>query len=129
MHLIPKKKNNEFLGCLASVVDFEYPPGEHNPNMGVFVHEFAHAVMYAICQLDINFYSSLEQSYKASVASKTWDRNPRSLQNVAEYWAEGVRMWYYTGEFESRDALKEYDPGLTSLIGDWLSADEIPKEY
>ena len=45
------EKNNEFLGCLASVIDFEYPPGEHNPNMGVFVHELAHAIMYTICQL------------------------------------------------------------------------------
>ncbi|MXV76590.1 hypothetical protein F4Z99_20260 [Candidatus Poribacteria bacterium] len=117
-------KNNEFPGYLASVVEWE-----NQPDMGVFLHELAHAIMYAIRQLSPNFYSALEQSYNTSIASKTWDRNPRSSQNVEEYWAEGVRMWYYIGEFESREAFKEYDQGLTSLIDDWLSADEIPKTY
>ena len=118
------EKNQEFPGYLASVIEWD---GE--PNMGVFVFVLACAINYAICQIDLNFYSSLEKSYKASVASKTWDCNPRSLQDVGSYWAEGVRMWYYAGEFETRDALKEYDLGLTKLLGDWISDEDIPKVY
>ena len=116
--------NQEFPGCLASVIEWD---GE--PDMGVFVFVLASAINYAICQIDPSFYSSLEKSYKASVASKTWDCNPRSLQDVGPYWAEGVRMWYYAGEFKTRDALKEYDPGLAKLLGDWISGEDIPKVY
>ena len=118
------EKNQEFPGYLASVIEWD---GE--PNMGVFVFVLASAINYAICQIDPNFHSSLEKSYKASVASKTWDCNPRFLQDVGSYWAEGVRMWYYAGEFETRDALKEYDPGLAKLLGDWISDKDIPKVY
>lgn len=118
------ENNEEFPGCLASVIDWD-----NQPDMGVFVFALASAIEYAICQLDPNFYISLEQSYKASVASKTWDCNPRSLRDVGSYWAEGVRMWYYTGEFETRDALKEYDPGLAKLLEDWISEKDIPKIY
>lgn len=118
------EKNQEYPGYLASVVEWD---GE--PNMGVFVFVLACAINYAICQIDLNFYSSLEKSYKVSVASKTWDCNPRSLQDVGSYWAEGVRMWYYAGEFETRDALKEYDLGLAKLLGDWISDEDIPKVY
>ena len=118
------EKNQEIPGYLASVIEWD---GE--PNMGVFVFVLACAINYAICQIDPNFHSSLEKYYKASVASKTWDCNPRSLQDVGLYWAEGVRMWYYAGEFETRDALKEYDPGLAKLLGDWISDEDIPKVY
>ena len=118
------EKNQEFPGYLASVIEWD---GE--PNMGVFVFVLACAINYAICQIDLNFYTSLEKSYKASVASKTWDCNPRSLKDVGSYWAEGVRMWYYAGEFETRDALKKYDPGLAKLLGDWISDEDIPKVY
>lgn len=118
------EKNEEILGCIASVVEWN-----EQPDMGVFVFALASAIKHAICQLDPNFYSLLEQSYKASVASKTWDCNPRSLKDVGSYWAEGVRMWYYVGEFETRDALKEYDPELAKLLEDWISEEDIPKVY
>ncbi|MCY4554570.1 MAG: hypothetical protein OXC79_12945 [Candidatus Poribacteria bacterium] len=51
---------------------------------------------------------------------------------VDEYWAEGVRMWYCLGkdhEFETRDAFKNYDPELTSLLSLWLSDEDIPHGY
>ena len=118
------EKNEVFSGCLASVIEWE-----NQPNMGVFVFALASAIEYAICQLDPNFSSLLEQSYKTSVATKTWDCNPRSLRDVGAYWAEGVRMWYYAGEFETRDALKEYDPELSKLLGNWISGEDIPKVY
>ncbi len=118
------EKDEEFPGCLASVVEWD-----NQPDMGVFVYVFGHAIMYAIHKLDTNFYSLLEQSYEVSVASKTWDCNPRSLQDAGTYWAEGVRMWYYAGEFETRDALKQYDPELAKLLEDWISEEDIPKVY
>lgn len=118
------EEDEDLTGYLASVVEWD-----DQPDMGVFVFSFASAIRHAICQLDSNFHSSLERSYKASIASNTWDCNPRSKQDAGAYWAEGVRMWYYTGEFETREALKEYDQGLAKLLGDWIPEKNIPKTY
>ena len=118
------EKNQEFSGYLASVIDWD---GE--PNMGVFVFVLACAINYAICQIDPNFYSSLENLTKQVLSQKHGIVIRGPLQDVGAYWAEGVRMWYYTGEFETRDALKKYDPGLAKLLGDWISDEDIPKIY
>lgn len=118
------EENEEFPGYLASVVEWD-----DQPDMGVFVFSFASAIRYAICQIDPNFHSLLNHSFKTSTASNTWDCNPRSKQDAGAYWAEGVRMWYYTGEFETRDALKEYDQELAKLLSTWIPEKDIPKTY
>ena len=112
---------------LASVVE-----SEGNPNMGVFVHELAHAISFVIPALDSNFHSLLYQAYEESKGLGRF-ANPRSAINQWEYWAEGVRIWYYDirpgWPFETREAFKQYDPDLTSLLDNWLSEDEIPLGY
>ena len=100
--------------------------------MGVFVHELGHAISFVIPTLDPDFHGLLNQAYENS---KELGRfvNPMSAKDQWEYWAEGVRIWYYeikTGwRFETRDAFKQFDPDLTRLLGNWLSEVEIPQGY
>ena len=119
---------------LASVVEWEHPidSGNYNPDMGVFVHELGHAISFVIPTLDPNFHHFLKQSYERAMELEKW-ANERTAINEWEYWAEGVRMWYYevgpSKRFNTRDAFKEYDPGLANLLGNWLSEVEIPQGY
>ena len=123
-----------FPGRLASVIH-----KKKRPNMGVFVHEFGHAIHYVISKIDPEFERSLNQSYTEAMKLGLWADKYFSEANwkkedspIWEYWAEGVRMWYYVGKgraFETRDAFKKYDPGLTSVLGLWLSEAEIPRRY
>lgn len=112
---------------LASVVEWE-----GNPNMGVFVHELAHAISNVIPALDSNFHSLLYQAYEKSKGLGRF-ANPMSAINQSEYWAEGVRIWYHDirpgWKFETREAFKLFDPDLTNLLDDWLSEEEIPQGY
>ena len=85
-----------------------------------------------ISTLDPDFQGLLNQAYEQS---KELGRfvNPRSSINQGEYWAEGVRVWYYEvgpyKRFNTRDVFKEYDPGLANLLGNWLPEVEIPQGY
>ena len=100
--------------------------------MGVFVHELGHAIINVIPRFDSGFHGLLNQAYEQS---KELERfvNPSSSVDLWEYWAEGVRIWYYETRvdwrFETWDAFKRHDPELTSLIGGWLPEVEIPQGY
>ena len=119
---------------LASVVEWEHPigSGNYNPDMGVFVHELGHAISFVILTLDPNFHDSLKQSHEQAIASGKW-ANERTAIDEWEYWAEGVRMWSYEvgpdKRFDTRDVFREYDPGLTNLLDNWISEVEIPQGY
>ena len=109
------------------------------PSMATFVHEFGHAIHYVISQMDPEFNPSLNRAYNQAMKRGLWadkyftpDNWKLQYSAVDEYWAEGVRMWYYLGknhEFKTRDAFKKYDPELTNLLGLWLSEEDIPHGY
>ncbi|MXV73623.1 Zn-dependent oligopeptidase [Candidatus Poribacteria bacterium] len=123
-----------FPGRFASYIE-----KKKKPSMDTFVHEFGHAVHSVVSKMDPEFNPLLNRAYKQAMALGLWRDKYFSVDNwklesspVDEYWAEGVRMWYYVGknqEFKTRDAFKKYDPGITDLIGLWLSAEEIPRGY
>ena len=123
-----------FPGRFASYVE-----KKKKPNMDVFVHEFGHAVHSVISKMDPEFDSLLNQAYDRAMKLGLWADKYFAVDNwkleaspVDEYWAEGVRMWYYVGkdqEFKNRDAFKKYDQGLTNLISRWLSEEDIPLGY
>ena len=119
---------------LASVVEWENPigSGNYNPDMGVFVHELGHAIVNVIPALDSGFHGLLKQAYEQAMESGKW-ANEQASKNEWEYWAEGVRIWYYEvgphKRFDTRDAFKKCDPGLTNLLGKWLPEVEIPQGY
>ncbi len=116
-----------------------YIEKKKKPSMGTFVHEFAHAIHSVVSKMDPEFNPSLNRAYHQAMKLGLWRDKYFSVDNwklesspVDEYWAEGVRMWYYVGksrEFKTRDAFKKYDPGITDLIGLWLSEEEIPHGY
>ena len=123
-----------FPGRFASYIE-----KNKRPNMGTFVHEFGHAVHSVVSKMDPEFNPLLNRAYHQAMKFGLWADKYFSLDNwklgsspVDEYWAECVRMWYYVGknqEFKTRDAFKKYDPGITNLMGLWLSEAEIPYGY
>ena len=112
---------------------------KNRPSMQTFVHEFGHAIHYVVSRMDPEFNPSLNRAYNQAMKLGLWadkyftpDNWKLQYSPVDEYWAEGVRMWYYLGkdhEFKTRDAFKNYDPELTRLLGLWLSDEEIPHGY
>lgn len=112
---------------------------KNKPSMATFVHEFGHAIHYVVSQMDPEFNPSLNRAYNQAMKRGLWadkyftpDNWKLQYSAVDEYWAEGVRMWYYLGknhEFKTRDAFKKYDPELTNLLGLWLSEEDIPRRY
>ena len=123
-----------FPGRFASYIE-----KKKKPSMETFVHEFGHAVHSVISKMDPEFDRLLNQSYDQAMKLGLWADKYFSVDNwklesspINEYWAEGVRMWYYIGkdqEFKNRNAFKKYDRGLTKLLGQWLSEKDIPLEY
>ena len=112
---------------------------KNRPSMQTFVHEFGHAIHYVVSRMDPEFNPSLNRAYNQAMKLGLWadkyftpDNWKLQYSPVDEYWAEGVRMWYYLGkahEFETRDAFIAYDPELTRLLDLWLSDEEIPHGY
>ena len=131
---LPLPQYPKVITQLASVVEWEHPigSGNYNPDMGVFVHELGHAIINVILRLDPNFHELLNQAYEHS---KELERfiNSRSAVSLWEYWAEGVRVWYYEvgpyKRFDTRDAFREHDPELVNLLGNWLSEVDVPQGY
>ena len=102
--------------CGAWCVAMVTPPLHFVLNYPVVVHEFAHAMHYAINdfhiagnpipdginKLDPTFQPRLEAAYAEALANAVeWPapfdkyfKGEYALTNVREYWAEGVRVWF-----------------------------------
>ena len=123
-----------FPGRFAALIE-----RKNRPSMETFVHEFGHAIHYVVSRMDPEFNPALNRAYNQAMNLGLWadkyftpDNWKLQYSPVDEYWAEGVRMWYYFGkdqDFETRDAFRKYDPGLTDLLGLWMSDAEIPHGY
>ena len=112
--------------------------GEHFGRMRTVVHEFAHALHSEIDRLKHGFSDRVAQAYQQAKASDAyrnlWD--PYIVtENLREYWAEGVVIWYYgigeDREFESYESFAAVDPLLYELLSEWFykgsfSRDPIP---
>lgn len=96
----------------------------------IFVHEFAHAIMSAIREVDPDMHAEIRAAYDSAAAAGkyTYDdgRTHYALTNAGEYWAEGVQWWFFSnyGEcfagdvvLDSPEQLEAYDPVLFELIG------------
>ena len=96
----------------------------------ILVHEFAHTIM----NLGLPFVEDgprildrLNEAYEKAIEAGKW-ANTYAAATVEEYWAEGVQDWFDTNltsdppngihnHVGSREALKQYDPEIASLIG------------
>lgn len=86
----------------------------------VTIHEFAHAFHEAgLNTIDPTFENKLRRTYNAAMERGLW-QNTYSSTNMSEYWAQGAGTWFNANpDFKAvstRKALKNYDPGLSSLL-------------
>ena len=101
-------------------------PGDPYNTENIMIHEFAHAIhLNGIFDVDTTFDKRLGKTYKAAMAKGLW-KSKYAANNKAEYWAEGVQSWFNTNRppdhdhnhVDTREELKEYDPGLAKLVGE-----------
>lgn len=55
------------------------------------------------------------------------------MNNPSEYWAEGVKYWYYRDLYEERSATQEafakHDPLLYALLSEWFHEGSFDGRY
>ena len=110
--------------------------GEH-----IFVHEFAHAMMTGIREVDPAMHAEIRAAYdKAMAAGKYVHEDGRkhyATTNANEYWAEGVQWWFFSNygecfagklKVETPEEFAAYDPALNELIGRVYTTHKIPMD-
>jgi hypothetical protein len=110
--------------------------GEH-----IFVHEFAHAIMTSIRDVDPTMHAEIGEAYKAAMAAgkyvHTGDRKHYATTNAGEYWAEGVQWWFFsnfgecfagTTRVDTPEEFAAYDPKLNELISRVFDTHRIPMD-
>jgi len=99
-------------------------PGDRYPTENILVHEFGHTIHgFALPRVDPGFDARLGKLYDDAKAAGRW-KGTYAIGNPSEYWAEGVQSWFDTNRqndwqhnhVNTREELKEYDPGLAALI-------------
>ncbi len=104
-----------------------------DPYLGhdVAVHEFAHAIDFAIRSgiSSGGFSQSLASAYRSGAESGPWD-GTHAGRNTAEYWATGVQSWFgLVGPFyphkNNRLDLIQYAPDLARLVDETLGDFEL----
>ena len=104
--------------CLTAGAPEETVLGDHW--YSVAIHEFAHAFHEeGLNTADPTFNDRLRRTYDRAMARGLW-KNTYASTNMSEYWAEGVGTWFHANPYfqsvTTRAALKNYDPGLASLL-------------
>ena len=100
----------------------------HYPGGGshsIMIHEWAHAIhRFGLNTVDSTFDNRLQIAYAAAIEKGLWQGTYASSDR-GEYWAVGTRAWFYPNVGDSsynygntRQALKEYDPGLAALLAE-----------
>lgn len=112
--------------------------GEH-----IFVHEFAHAIMTGVRDVDPQMHAGIGEAYKAAMAAGKYihpgpeKRKHYATTNAGEYWAEGVQWWFFSNFGECFDGgvrvdtpeeFAAYDPVLNELIGRVFDSHRIPMD-
>lgn len=101
----------------------------------VFIHEFAHAIHYAIRLIDPTFEDRLRDAYDEAVKNAPSVNNPDgkgywvsgqyALSNPGEYWAETVKAWFRRLSAPDtpeviRAKLREGNPLGYALLSEWF---------
>jgi len=89
----------------------------------IFVHEFAHNVLYAVQQADPALYAEVEAAFAAALAEGLW-KDEYASTTVQEYWAEGTQFWFNSNRLAvfggrrilSHRDLVAYDPRLAAVL-------------
>jgi hypothetical protein len=98
----------------------------------ILIHEFAHSIhIIGIAPIDPTFEPKLKELLDKAVSEGKY-RNTYAKTDILEYFAEGVQDWFNTNaeaprpdgkhnQLNTRQELKEYDPGLYNLIHQYFS--------
>lgn len=110
--------------------------GEH-----IFVHEFAHAMMTGLRDVDPAMHAEIRAAYDKAMADKKYvyadGRKHYATTNASEYWAEGVQWWFFSNygecfagniKVESPEEFAAYDPTLNELIARVYTTHRIPMD-
>jgi hypothetical protein len=110
--------------------------GEH-----IFVHEFAHAMMTGIRDVDPAMHAEIRAAYDQAMAGGKYvhedGRKHYATTNANEYWAEGVQWWFFSNygecfagkvKVETPEEFAAYDPALHELIGRVFATHRIPMD-
>jgi hypothetical protein len=112
--------------------------GEH-----IFVHEFAHAIMTGVRDVDPKMHAEIGEAYKEAMAAGKYvhpgpeARKHYATTNPNEYWAEGVQWWFFSnyGEcftggvrVDTPEEFAAYDPKLNELISRVFDGHRIPMD-
>jgi len=100
--------------------------GDRYRQENILIHEFNHAIhQQGLKEVDPTFDDRLRQTYQKAMDKGLW-KDTYVATNPSEYWAEGAQAYFdcMRPQFgaNSREKLKEYDPGLFALV------DEIYKQ-
>jgi hypothetical protein len=110
--------------------------GEH-----IFVHEFAHAIMSAIRDVEPAMHAEIRAAYDSAMAAGKYvhpdGRKHYATTNAGEYWAEGAQWWFFSNygecfsgnvKVETPDEFRAYDPKLYELLGRVFETHRIPMD-
>jgi len=120
------------------------PFASRYPLESIMVHEFAHNIDQGLRESDAYtpsgnpFETELFAAFENAQTSGLW-KNTYSMENAAEYWAEGVQAWFNTCRMivpakesgkksfsmKYRTQLEEYDPLLYQLIEKHFTKDHL----
>ncbi|WP_338244507.1 glycoside hydrolase [Aurantiacibacter hainanensis] len=89
----------------------------------ILVHEFAHAILYAIEAADPALYGQIEQAYADAQEEGRW-HNEYAITTLHEYWAEGAQFWFDSNKLVvvngrqilGHQDLAAYDPALYAAL-------------
>jgi len=113
-----------------NVLAFE---GDPYSTENILIHEFAHNIhLRGMVNVDETFDDRLEQAYDRAMDQGLWETKYAST-NHAEYFAEGVQSWFNNNRqpdhdhnhVDTREELKEYDPGLANLCEEVFGTTEL----
>lgn len=110
--------------------------GEH-----IFVHEFAHAMMTGLRDVDPAMHAEIRSAYDQAMGEGKYvsdgGRKHYATTNASEYWAEGVQWWFFSNygecfagniKVETPEEFAAYDPTLNELISRVYTTHRIPMD-
>ena len=91
----------------------------------IFVHEFAHNVLFAIEGADPGLYERVTAAYANALANDLWFEE-YTTTTMQEYWAEGTQFWFNSNRLQAFDGrrilnardLADYDPQLYAVLAE-----------
>jgi hypothetical protein len=98
-------------------------PGTKYYGETILVHEFSHAILYAVQAVDRALYAQVEAAYAAAKDKGLWT-GEYGATTVQEYWAEGTQFWFNSNKLAvvngarilSDADLARHDPALATLL-------------